>query len=99
MKYYVDIDNTICNTPDSSDYTKAVPIQSRIDHINNLFNDGHFIMYWTARGSRTGIDWSKITNEQLNAWGCKRHGLVLGKPDYDIFIDDKSIHPKDFFDA
>jgi hypothetical protein len=99
MKYYVDIDNTICDTPDTSDYTKAVPIQSRIDYINSLFDNGHFIMYWTARGSRTGKDWSKLTTEQLNSWGCKRHGLVLGKPDYDILIDDKSIHPKDFFDA
>jgi len=29
------------------------------------------------------------TKNQLEAWGVKFHKLLLGKPRYDIFIDDK----------
>lgn len=97
MKYYVDIDNTICHTPDTTNYAKAVPIFSRIHIINKLFDQGNTIVYWTARGSRTGIDWREITENQLNEWNCKRHNIIFNKPDYDIYIDDKSINSKDFF--
>ena len=27
--------------------------------------------------------------EQLNKWGAKFHELKMGKPAYDLFIDDK----------
>ena len=29
---------------------------------------------------------------QLIEWGLKFHKLLLGKPSYDLFIDDKSIN-------
>jgi hypothetical protein len=46
----------------------------------------------TARGSGTGIDWRKKTEEQLEAWGVKYHQLWFGKPSADIYIDDKTIN-------
>ena len=99
MKYYVDIDNTICITCDKTgDYAAAKPIQKHIDKINRLYDEGNEVVYWTARGSRTKTDWSELTLKQLDAWGCKRHDVKFGKPDYDLFIEDKSVHPKDFFD-
>ena len=30
------------------------------------------------------------TKAQLKNWGLKFHKLLMGKPSYDIFIDDKS---------
>jgi len=60
--------------------------------VNELYDEGHEIVYWTARGSCTGIDWEEVTEEQLDEWGCKRHGLKLGKPSFDIFIDDKVLN-------
>ena len=39
-----------------------------------------------------GIDWYDITKDQLIAWGAKHHELKLGKPVYDLFIDDKAIN-------
>ena len=98
MKYCVDIDNTICVTH-NGDYSSSEPLQKRIDYINTLYNNGHTIIYFTARGSRSGIDYYNLTKQQLDNWGCLYHDLVLGKPDCDIFIDDKAINSRDFFNG
>jgi mannose-6-phosphate isomerase-like protein (cupin superfamily) len=95
MKYYIDIDGTICNIDtaciDTLDkYKSATPIKERIHHVNKLYDDGHSITYWTARGSSSGLNLEALTREQLDSWGCKYHTLLLGKPSYDIYIDDKS---------
>jgi len=89
----VDIDGTICNTGDK--YEEAEPIQNNIDKINSLYDEGHHIIYWTARGTTTKIDWTALTVEQLNKWGCKYDSLELGKPFYDMIIDDKAVHAFD----
>tara|TARA_Y100000004_G_C8884400_1_gene399053 strand:+ start:806 stop:1102 length:297 start_codon:yes stop_codon:yes gene_type:complete len=94
---YVDIDETICTTPDDRDYSKSKPLYDRIAKINDLYNKGHNIIYWTARGTTTGIDWRKLTEQQLNKWLVKYHELHLGKPVYDLFIDDKNINSERFF--
>jgi mannose-6-phosphate isomerase-like protein (cupin superfamily) len=101
MKYYIDIDGTICTVQaDCSDvqlrYSAAVPIPSRIKEVNRLYDAGHSITYWTARGSASGANLEDLTRAQLNSWGCKFHTLLLGKPAYDIYIDDKS-HNVDSF--
>ena len=44
---------TICvlvHETDETRYTGATPIQDRIDKINKLYDDGHYIVYLTARG-------------------------------------------------
>lgn len=96
MTIYVDIDNTILDTP-STDYKKSKPMKERIEKINQLYDDGNTIVYWTARGSVTGIDWSELTEKQLKEFGVKYHSLKMGKPSYDLFIDDKNINSEDFF--
>ena len=37
------------------------------------------------------------TKEQLDSWGRKYHGILINKPVYDLFIDDKNINSEDFF--
>ena len=32
-----------------------------------------------------------FTLKQIKSWGLKFHKLILGKPSYDIIIDDKSV--------
>lgn len=87
---YVDVDETICLTPDSPRvYEKAVPIYENIAKINALYEAGHTIIYWTARGSRSGISWYDLTKKQLESWGAMHHDLKCNKPYYDLFIDDK----------
>jgi dTDP-glucose 4,6-dehydratase len=98
--YIVDIDETICSTPKlggKSQYKLAKPKLSRISKINSLYDAGHTIIYWTARGSSSGIDYLDLTKSQLQKWGVKSHDIRVGKPSYDIWIDDKAINDKDFF--
>lgn len=95
MNIYVDIDETICfyenRTYTNPDYSEAIPNYENIDKINKLFDEGHTITYWTARGSVTRIDWFDVTKNQLIEWGCKHHHLSVGeKPPYDLLICDKT---------
>jgi len=90
MIIFVDIDETICTRSVNSDYSLAEPIPDRIAIVNDAYDDGHRIVYYTARGATTGIDWQAITEEQLDRWGCKYHELRLDKPFFDILIDDKA---------
>jgi hypothetical protein len=95
MNIYVDIDNTITLT--EKDYDKAIPIKERIEKINNLYDQGNHITYWTARGTVTKIDWFDLTKKQLSKWGAKHHQLLMGKPAFDLFIDDKAFNSENYF--
>ena len=88
MRYIIDIDGTICTQ--ESLYALAIPIQENIDKINKLWLEGNYIIYWTSRGGTSTKDWSELTEMQLDNWGCLHHELWMGKPSYDVFIDDKS---------
>lgn len=96
MKYMVDIDGTICNNT-NGDYENAQPMVNRIEHFNKLYDEGHTVCYWTARGSNTGKDWYEFTLRQLTSWGAKFHSFNVGKPAYDIWIDDKAINSEEYF--
>ena len=104
MKYVIDIDGTICENVDGR-YEFASPIQDRISKINKLYEDGHHIIYLTARGMGRSKDDSdlaiklfyELTENQLKSWGCKYHKLLLGKPSADFYIDDKGINANEFF--
>jgi len=98
MIYCVDIDNTICITY-NSDYINSIPIIERINYINNLYDKGNRIIYFSARGSVSKKNLYDFTLKQLKDWKCKFHELILGKPNYDIMIDDKSENSERFFKA
>ena len=89
MVVYVDIDGTICNITNGI-YTDAKPKKKNIRKINKLYEKGNTIIYWTARGTVTQTDWLELTKNQLDRWGCKYHEVRVGKPHYDLWIDDKS---------
>ena len=90
MLVYVDIDGTICNTVDGN-YDESKPIRPNIEKINKLFDEGHTIVYWTARGAVSGIDWTDVTKAQLKRREAKHHDLRMNtKPHYDLLICDKT---------
>lgn len=95
MIIYIDIDETICVTPEGRDYSKAKPIFENIEKANKLYDEGNEIIYWTGRGRETGVDWRIVTEEQFKKWGVKYHDLKFDKP-YDLIIDDKAINTKDW---
>ena len=98
MKIYVDIDETICFYEGERNYPDALPIKDRIEKINSLYEKGHEITYWTARGSGSGLDWYDVTVKQLKEWGCKYNHVSVGeKPSYDLMICDKAITSEIFF--
>ena len=103
---YVDVDGCICTTNyDTKDfrdiessYINVEPYLDRIERINELFEEGHHIVYWTARGCKSGLDMTNITKTQLQRWGAKYSDLQVGtKPHFDMYICDKSWNSEDFF--
>jgi len=90
MIYIVDIDNTICTQQKSGEYYKALPYKNRIKKLNDLYNKGHDIIYWTGRGSATNVDYHDLTIKQLSEWGVKYTKLKMNKPVYDVWVDDKA---------
>jgi len=96
MIIYIDIDETICISPEDRNYTKSSPLKQNIEKANRLYDEGNTIDYWTARGTGSGIDWSEITKQQFDEWGVKYHDLKFGKPIYDLFIDDKNMNTEDW---
>ena len=105
MNYVFDIDGTIC-TDTNGDYCSAQPIIERVNTVNRLYREGHQIILFTARGmgssgnndKKARKKWKNLTENQLREWGVKYHYLFLGKPAGDIYIDDKGMHDKIFFD-
>ena len=104
MTYVFDIDGTICISV-GGDYEKAVPINDRIKIVNDLYDQGHYIIFNTARGMGRSDNsaayahkvFYELTKKQLETWGVKYHDLFCGKPSGDIYIDDKGIRDEDFF--
>ena len=48
-RYCVDIDGTICTPTVGRDYHKAEPWKDRIKVLNKLYDEGNYIIYFTAR--------------------------------------------------
>ena len=105
MIYVFDIDNTICYTNESR-YEESRPMLDRISKINALYENGHTIIFQTARGmgrhknnaALAYSDFYDLTKRQLDNWGVKYHQLFLGKPSGDLYIDDKGKNDYDFFE-
>lgn len=98
MIVYCDLDETLCSMPNSSRrYSEAVPIRENILKINKLYDAGHQIVIWTARGKVTGIEWRLVTEYQLKKWGVKYHTLSFDKPNFDLLFDDKARNINEVF--
>ena len=97
MKTFVfDIDGTIC-TFTNGNYDLCQPLDNHIKIINKLYEQGNKIILLTARGmNSTGGDqllahekYYQFTYNQLKGWGVSFHLLYLGKPQGDIYVDDR----------
>ena len=95
MLYCFDIDGTLC-TNTHGDYSRARPFYEVIAQINRLYDEGHRILLYTARGATTGIDWRELTKLQLKEWNVRYHALYMGKPTADVYIDDKAMNLNDW---
>jgi hypothetical protein len=104
MRYVFDLDGTLCTLTDGH-YELAKPFEDRIKRVNELYDEGHHITIFTARGMGRNNnhielayrDFIAITRTQLDEWKVKHHKLFLGKPAGDIYVDDKGVKDDDFF--
>tara|TARA_R110002020_G_scaffold394715_1_gene604737 strand:+ start:30786 stop:31499 length:714 start_codon:yes stop_codon:yes gene_type:complete len=92
MIYCFDIDGTLCDT-DGNNYPAATPYPIAIREVKRLYEEGHTIQMFTARGTTSKIDWTDLTKKQLEEWGAPYHELIMNvKPSFDIVIDDRAIN-------
>jgi len=85
--FYLDIDGILTNETKGHDYENRTPNVLAIDKVNNLVKNGEIVILWT---SRFGCD-RKITLDWLQKYGVKFSDILFDKPQYDLFIDDKTI--------
>ena len=83
---FIDIDGTICSEERTFERSLAKPLLGAKEAVNKMYEDGHTIVFWTARG------WEqyKITEHWLKENGFKYHQILMGKPQSTIFIDDRA---------
>lgn len=91
MKIFIDIDNTIFKTNDMN-YAISLPILNNIKKVNSLYDKGYDIIMWTARGTLSNKCFFNITYKQLKKFNVKFHELRMGKPAFDLLIDDKVLN-------
>lgn len=85
----VDIDNTIT---EGKGYEICTPRNDVIAKVNTLYEQGHNIVYWTARGTVANNDWTAHTKKQLQGWNAKHTLLFMKKPFFDTFLEDRSVN-------
>ena len=95
--FVFDIDGVIAKYNPKLDYENSGPNKKMIEIVNKLYDYGNEIILFTARGSKTGIDWSKITEEQMKKFGVKYTELRMGKPAATYYVDDKSMSLEELY--
>jgi len=100
MRIVFDLDGVICELKNPSEtYSDVVPKNDVIKKMEDLKNDGHYLIIQTARHMRTCEgDVSqvikkvgKITEDWLKKWKVPYDELIFGKPYADLYIDDLGI--------
>ena len=77
--YLIDIDGTICDDIPNEEPERMATAELYPDAlatINDWFNQGHIITFFTSRLEEHRV----VTEEWLNKHGFKYHGMLMGKP-------------------
>ncbi|MBV9947433.1 MAG: hypothetical protein JOZ69_11330 [Myxococcales bacterium] len=93
-----DLDGVLCNQT-AGDYENATPNLEAIALVNDLHASGVRIIIHTSRfmgrakedpgeARRLGLD---FTIAQLSRWGVRYDELFMGKPRYDVVVDDRAL--------
>ncbi len=92
-----DVDGVVAQ-PNWPHYAGAKPYPFAIEQVNRLYDDGHTIVFLTARYmGLTGQNQQKAKEMgewELRRWldrcGFKYHAVFLGKPSADFYVDDRA---------
>ena len=94
MIYVLDLDGTLL-TDEKGNYAAAVPIEERVEALRELYENGNTIIIQTARNGA----YYDFTETQLDHFSIPYHVLSVGHKIYgDVYIDDKGMNAKQFFD-
>jgi uncharacterized HAD superfamily protein len=95
MQIIIDLDGTICTEEKTFSRSLSKPLEGAIESINQLHNEGHTIIIYSARS------WQEyeMTSHWLSLHKVKYDQLVMGKPIGDIWIDDRAIEFTDWADV
>jgi uncharacterized HAD superfamily protein len=77
--YLIDIDGTITDDVPNEEPERmatCLPYEGSVEMINEWFNDGHIITFFTSRSDEHEI----VTRQWLDKHGFKYHNLLLNKP-------------------
>ena len=92
-----DLDGVLCLTK-GNNYLLSKPIKKNIKFTNKLNKDYKIIIFTSRFMGRNNDNVSKankqgyeFTKKQLKKWNVKYSKLILGKPSYDFYIDDKNL--------
>lgn len=89
-KIFVDFDSTLTTgegDPWWVDEFDETPRWDMIELVNDLYKQNHTIIIYTARTEEVREE----TQYFLNQWGVRHHALRMGKPGYDLLIDDRAL--------
>ena len=96
-KICFDIDGVICKTR-KSNYKSSKPIKETIKFINELYKKNYIIIFTSRYMGRTNSNSAKAkklgyktTFNQLKSWGLNFDSLIMGKPRFDVYVDDKNL--------
>jgi hypothetical protein len=90
--FMIDIDGVLCPHVDNEQLEQmrtVEPYPEAVEWVNKLFEEGHYICFFTARTE----EHRQITEEWLNKHGFKYHQIIFNKPrggNYH-YIDDRTV--------
>jgi hypothetical protein len=77
--YMIDIDGTVTDDVPNEEperMKQVQPFPDALETLNRWYDEGHVITFFTSRTEDT----REITEEWLDKWGFKYHGLLMNKP-------------------
>ena len=77
--YLIDIDGTICDDIPNEEPERmatAALYPDALETLNRWYDEGHIITFFTSRTEAH----REVTEEWLNKFGFKYHGMLMGKP-------------------
>lgn len=85
--FIFDMDGVICEEKPTFERALAKPIYASVDIVRALYDKGHKIIIFTARG------WAEydLTLAWLKRYGVPHHVLLCGKPIGDYWIEDRAL--------
>lgn len=107
MRIVIDLDGTICHIKKSGQsYKDLEPMTGAIEFLRVLRKKGHYVIIQTARNMATCEsnmgkvmkNVGKITLEWLENYQVEYDEIYFGKPNADIYIDDRSFRFENWAD-